>query len=231
MTTARDLITAALRKIHAIGRGQSLNADDGMAALLSMNAMLSSWGVGGGLLYANVIESFPLTGAASYTIKPSGNFNTVSPIKINSVTIANDSYDSTLNQLDTNGYAGVTDKSTQGESEAFYYERGTNPTIYLYPVPDASYSLTIYSQKPLGEFTDLNTVYDMPLEYQRAIINNLAVELCPDYEKEASQTLQYLARESKENIIKANSMNKQNLMENGLVSSGGHFDILRGRYS
>lgn len=230
-TTARDIVEGALRKIHVLGRGQSLPADLADDALEALNALLGSLSAEVGYIYTQARETFPLTSSASYTIGSGGVFNTALPAQIQSAFVTNGTTDTPLQCYDVLRYNELADKTITGEPTTLYYDGGYPlGTIRLYPVPNASYTLTISSRKYLSEFTDLNTVYDMPPEYKRMLIANLGVEMAPEYEKEPSLTLQRIANESKRIVMSKNQRNQKYLSDARMDTTRAGYNIYTGTY-
>jgi hypothetical protein len=231
MTTARDIIEAALRKIHVVGVGQSLSGSEAVDALQTLNAMLDSWSVQGNLVFAETIETFNLTGAASYTIGSGATFNTSRPVDIASAYVSSGDTDYPLDNYDWSQYSNITDKSASGIPSIFYYNAGfPTATIYLYPVPSGVSTITLHSFKPLSSIANLNAEVVLPPSYERAMVYNLAVEIAPEYEKEASPSVKAIANESKKAVMTANIRNANNIsyVDAGLLSNKGKFDIYRG---
>ena len=227
MTTARQIIEQALRSIQVLGQGQTLSANEAAYALEMLNDLLGSWSVEGGLVFQDVIETFSLTGAASYTIGTGGDFNTARPYDITNayVTAVGGSNDYPLQRYSQSQYANLSNKSiTSGISEAYYFDNNFPlANIFLYPKPTSSYTITLYSRKPLTEFTTLNTDISLPSGYKRALQQNLAIDLAPTYEREPTQSLLSMARESKDNVLASNTRNEKNTaaLDEALVGGFG----------
>lgn len=236
MSTVRDLIYDALKKIHVVGVGQNLTAEQGQSALRTLNDLLASWSVEGGLVYTQTRETFNLTnGKQLYTIGSGADFNTVRPFDILSVytTISNSDY--TAEAYGQEDWAGITDKKTaNGIPEIYYYDNNYDTAkIYLYPTPTSVTTLTMFSVKPLVEYASLNDVVSLPSGYRRALVYNLAVEEAPAYEKDPSPTLVKIANQSKSNVFSYNSRNKKirsNPTSALLFSEGSDFNIYTGQY-
>lgn len=190
MTTARDLIKGALRKINAIGKGAPLDNDEAQDALSVLNQMLASWSAEGGMVFNETSETFNLTsGDGIYTIGASGNFNTSRPNRIVSAFVSLNGIDTPLVFLTKDQYDSIEIKTEQGDPRYIYYD-GNYPlgTIYLNPVPVGG-TITINTVKPLSSFSTLDAAFSMPGEYQMAIEFNLAVLMAPEYETEPSPTV------------------------------------------
>lgn len=232
MTTARDRIKSALRKIAVLGTGSSLDATEANDALSTLNSMLALWSIEGRMIYTETRETFNLTGAQSYTIGSGGDFDTVRPIKIINAFYTSSNLDEPLVIYNSDTYDAICDKSVQGDAQIIYMD-GNYPLsrIFVYPVAQNG-TLTLVSEKPLTSFATLDTVYAMPPEYEIAIDNNLAVLLAPEYEREASATIQRMANQSKMLIKIQNSKNNPPLSRLDLPVSEGergrYYDVYRG---
>lgn len=222
MTTARDLIKDALRKIHVLGKGQSLDSDEADDALRLLNSMLAMWSVKGDLVYTSSKETFSLTGAGTYTIGTGLDFNTIAPLYITSAYVTSGDIDYSLHWIDDKEYSSISDKDISSSVPKFYFYDG-NPTarLYLYPVDSGVTSITINSVKPLASFASLSAVYDMPAEYEIAIVYNLALLIAPEYEKQASMQVSKTASESLKAIRTQNNRNDKRLASlSGIPVSG-----------
>lgn len=211
MATARDLIKAALRKIHVLGTGSSLNATEANDALSELNDMIASFSVEGAMVFTETKETFPLTGAVSYQVGSGQAFDTSVPLFITAAYQSQGDLDYPLKAIDEKTYARVDDKDEQTSiAECFYYEYGTIGKIYLYPVPVTG-TITLYSRKVLTGFTDLDTDFAMPEQYKTMLIHNLSVRMAPEYEREASPTVMRIAKQSKDLVKIQNKRNDQNI--------------------
>jgi len=233
MTTAREIVEAALRKISAIGIGQSLPAEEADQALTALNTLIASWSAEGNMIYAETSETFNITANdGSYTIGTGADFNTSRPLVIQSayVTLSGDDYP--LDLVDFKEYALIGDKTQQGTPEELYYDAGfPTGTIKLWPYPNEAGTITLYSQKALTGFSTLNTSFAMPGEYERALIYNLGIEMAPEYEKEPSMTVMRIAHQSKEIVSTQNTRNDTNVSRvDGALQGQGAFNIYTGQY-
>lgn len=217
MTTVRELIEGSLRLIQELGAGETATADDCADALTALTGLIDSWSIQGGNIYTETIESFSLTANdAEYTIGSGGDFNTTRPVKIRAVTHklsgATDTTD--LEILSMEEYAYQPDKTTQGEPLRVYYNADYPlGKLIFHPVPASAASITIYSEKPLSTYTSINDNLALPPGYERALRFNLAVELAPEYGKQASQTVVAMAVESRNAVENKNLQNDKNTMQ------------------
>ncbi len=236
MTTARDIIKAALRKIHVLGRGSSLSSEEAVDALETLNDMLSSFSTTDAMVFQETKETFTLTGSqVSYTIGSGLDFNTTAPLEISAAYVTQGSTNYLVTAYDEKEYSRISQPSTTGSVPQIYYYDNNYPTanIYFYPAPASSTTFTWFSRKPLTAFTDLNTTFAMPEQYQAMLKFNLAVWLAPEYEREASAEVRRIALSTKNAVIKQNEKNENNIsfligIPIGGVSQRGNQNILSG---
>ena len=232
MTTARDIIKGGLRKISVLGTGSNLSNEDAQDALDLLNGILSSWSVEGNLVYSETAETFSLvSGQASYTIGTGGDFNTVRPHVINTATVTIGDTDYPLHVFDQSQYARITQKTVAGTPDIFYYDAGYPlGTIKIYPVPTGE-TITLYSMKPLTQFTTLDTDLTFPDEYRLALEYNLAEAIAPEYEREPPMTVRRMAVRTKKIIESQNNRNDKHLSTIDVpAGTQGGFNIYSGDY-
>lgn len=215
MTTVNDLITGALRLIEEVGAGQTISAEDSADGLTALIAMIDSWSIQGGSIYTETIETFALTGASSYTIGTGGNFNTVRPLKLRAATYmlsGADTYENKLDILSMEEYAYQKDKTVTGSANRVYYAMNYPLGIlYFHPIPTTGFC-KLFTDKPLTNYTATTDTIVLPPGYERALRYNLAVELAPEYGKQANQTVLMIANESKQSVESKNNENNHNSM-------------------
>ena len=221
MTTARDIIKSALKKIAVLGTGSSLSNEDATDGLTELNAMIAQFSVEGSMIYNTAEETFPLTAnQQTYTIGSGGDFNTDIPVDIKSMTYTIGSIDYALTPYNEYQWSNISLKSTAGIPYVYWFKDNYPlASINLYYVPSSSGTLTIYSDKRLTGFTDLDTVYAMPPQYESMLVYNLAVRLAPEYEREASMTVQRTAKRAYDTVSNQNRRNKIQISRLDIPSS------------
>lgn len=232
MTTVRQLIEGSLRLIEEVGEGQSMTAQQGADGLFALIAMLDSWSIQPGMIFTETQEDLTLTANdGEYTIGTGGDLNTTRPSKIMNASIVSGNLIYPLELFSREQWASLGDLSISRIPEALYFD-GNYPlaTVRLYPKPSAAYTLRLFSQKPLTNFSALADSIAMPAGYERAMRYNLAVEFAPEFGKTASSTVKDIAFESKNAIESQNQYNDKNNMavDAGLMSAGA-FNILTGK--
>lgn len=229
-TTARDLVKSVLKKIHVLGTGQSLDATEAEDALASLNDMLAFWAVSGNVVFTETKETFNLTSANSYTIGTGGDFNTDRFTDIKTAFITSGGTDHPLLNIGRDSYFNISSKGNSGIPDSYYFD-GNYPlgTLYLYPKPAGSETITLIGEKELTSFASLDTEVSMPPEYKAALIHNGAVWVASDYEKEASATVKRVARETLDAIEVQNTKGRKLRSSVSVPASGGSDgDIMKG---
>lgn len=178
-TTANTIIDAAYRKI---GISSPTSVEDEYA-LEALNNMVSLWGTE--FITPSIVgEDFALIVAQSeYTIGTGGDFATDRPLSIANAFIRDAvlSTDTSLKIVSGKEFSAITDKAESGVPSRVYYD-ATYPlgSIYLDRAPDAIDQIYFEFWKNFTEFALLTTTVDLPNEYKKALIYNLAVELAED---------------------------------------------------
>lgn len=208
--TVNEILESSLRAIHVISPTESVSSGQAKTAKQALNIMLSLWSTKGLVVQVITRESLTLTAdKASYTIGASGDFNTARPMAIYSAMIDSGDSDYPMRIIGTEEYNAISVKTNTGVPDMLYTDF-TFPlaTMYPYPIPDAAYGMTINKQVLFTDYTSLTTSISLPPEYYAAIKWNLAIELCPDYEREPSQTIIVLAERTLDAIMTLNAANR-----------------------
>lgn len=181
MATVNDIVTASLRLCGMRDETDTTRLAEGLEAF---NTMIKSWEEI--LQYAPVEESaYTLTaGTESYTIGSGGDIDTDRPTKVKSAFIRdsanNDHILSVL--LTKKEYDEIYDKDASRRPDALYYAPEYSlGKIYLDSAPATAEDLYLTTFKPFSVYSSLNDTLSFPLEYEKALIYNLAVDLAPEY--------------------------------------------------
>lgn len=215
MTTPLDIITQGLKIAGVLGVGQTPLAEDTNDAFNLMNGMMSQWQRKRWLVPYLVDTGLISTGASTYSVGPSGDFNISRPDKLEDGCYIRQLTNSSPNQVDTpvtlitsmENYTSISLKQLTSFQQYIYYQP-TYPrgTIYPYPLPQASvYELHILTKASLGQFTSLAQTIILPLEYIPALEWNLAQRLRIAYRLPKDEELNAMARDSLNLIRTANT--------------------------
>ena len=181
MATANDIIRSAIIKTRAVPIGDAIPAGWLTMALDELNMLLSHWAADGLEVLALAEGTFSLVGGQfSYTIGPSGNFNTSRPIEIVSGEIIGDGASSQLKAYPSLfRYDGYTTYPTGRPYEVYYNPVITQGIVLLYPTPDKVYSLHLRSLIALTTIATVESTINLPPEYLLFLSTNLAAHLLP----------------------------------------------------
>lgn len=194
--TRDEIISQALRKVNAIGTGETADSSLVSETAASLNNVVKALHAEGMPLWRiSELQITPVAGTASYTIGESGAAVTdKAPLKIiqafrrtGSGTTQADTPLKILSQYD---YNLIANKGAQGSpSELSYREPGANVataalgTIYLWPVPDTNFVTTnsgkivIVYQRPFDDLDAAADHLDFPPHFYQAIVWALADEI------------------------------------------------------
>ena len=233
MTTALDVISGALRVLQVASDDVTLTASEANDALTALNTMVDSWSLDS-LMTVNISsESFALTpGQQAYTIGTGGIFNTSRPIQINQLSYSLNGIDYPIQMVGYDDWAMILLKSLSTSYTQYAYYDTAYPlgTLYLYPIPNAATTLTVYSEKPFMSFSDLSTDYQFPPGYLAALKFNLSIHLAPEYQTTAGQDVILLAANAKAAIRRKNVKPITMQVDPAvLVGARPSFNIYRGR--
>lgn len=234
MATAQTLIDRALRLISAIASGESPTAQESADALVALNNMLESWQTDKLTVYAFVDTSVTLNASdGSYTVGPSGDFNlTPRPPKIEQCFVRASDIDYPIELIDKERWFAITDKTVESDIPEYAYYEPTlaTGTLQLWPVPNTANSLHIITWTTVSSLASLATTVTLPQGYERAIAYNLAVEIAPEFEREASKTVMKIAQDSYAAIKRVNNRPILAMPDLGTLVGPGRSDIWSGGF-
>lgn len=140
-------------------------------------------------------------------------------LKVNSET--------SLNIIDSQRWISLCQKEADSAMPSMIYKAGTamNETFFLWPMPNRTMGLVLYSQKALGEFSDLSDEVNLPPGYRTAIEYNLAKHLCGRYGKSLTPEDHDIARNSFATLKVKNSRTPRLISD---VCTGKPFNLISG---
>jgi hypothetical protein len=211
-------------------------SNEGEDGLSSLNDMIDSWSNENLLINTKVREVFPLVAAqSSYTMGPTGNFNTTRPLKIELALMqdAGTLIETPVEIFTKEQFASISLKTLTSNDPQYIYPTGSYPleTVHVWPVPTEANNLVLYSWKPLATLANLSTEFSLPPGYGRALKYNLALELAPEYGRAVPELVAMIAAESKANIKRMNSKPNYLLVDKSLISNGSGFNWMTGEPS
>ncbi len=184
-----QLVTAALRKLGVLAKGQVADTEDILNGSQALNTVLSKLQTIGMPLWARTNFSFiPTAGIATYQIGVGRTLNTPFPLKMHQALLL-DNTGGTAIEMEIHTiyeYNNIKSGASSGQPIQLYYQPLVNfGVITLWPTPDASAVLNkrieMVYQRPFEDFLTATDTPDFPQEWHQAIIYQLAVTLAPEY--------------------------------------------------
>ncbi len=209
-TTARKMITRALRKAKILARGEPLSSGAANDGLEELNGMLGEWSNDGLMLFSRGRDVFTLSGGvASYNIGTGSTINTERPMVIVDAFIREAENDYPLSIISEETYNSIPNKASTGLPNSLSYD-GNYPIgrISLYPAPSTGYHLHMLSEKQLSQIATLDTELDLPPGWDNAIVYNLAVRQAPDYGQQADPLLIKMSIDAKAKVARTVSRSR-----------------------
>lgn len=236
--TVNDLINGSLRLIGVLAEGENPSAQQQTDAFNALNDLVDSLSNESLLIWSKLSETFNLVaGQQTYQFgngAPDWNSSTGRPQLIENALIippqTTPQPQLPMRILNKDEWAGIILKNIQSTIPLFLYPDYANPycNCNLWPEPQCNTTIIVYSWKPLADFTSLTEEIELPPGYDRMLRFNLAVELAPEYGKEASQTVLGIAIQSKSKIKRMNSKPLYMQMDTGLAGRKRVFNWLTG---
>lgn len=187
--TARDIVTAALRKIGAISAGAEPTADEMTDGIMVLNVMLKALQIPSVTVWQMDTGSITLTDATtSYTIASR-------PYEMGVVNYRTTT-DLPMQRLTREEYYELPDKDSAGTPSQFYYRREREQgTLYVWPVlATATGTIEWEGKTEIDDIAAAGDAVDVPAEWYEAVIYQLADRLCDDFEVDAGRQQMIRAR-------------------------------------
>jgi len=239
MSTVRELINGAGRLISIIQQNEAMTGDNLQVALYALTHMIDSWSNNRLLVYSIQEYVFPLTGAASYTLGPGGDWNIERPMKVQNAYArlqpsASQQLDIAMQSLTVEQYAGIAVKNTPSTFPFAFYDDNNYPqrTITLFPIPTGPADIVLWLREPLLDLANLDQEVTYPPGYERAFRFNLALELAAEFGKICSPEVIAKAEASILQLERLNS-NPMFLRGDGGMSRSGrnrYFNWITGNF-
>lgn len=185
--TADEVLTEAWERLGK--NSAEMTGDVARAARRSLMDLLIGWTNRGLNLWQ--IESLTLTtvaGQASYTLPAA----TVEPLDMN-VTISGS--ERVLAPIGRSDYAALPVKSTKGAPSMAWHQRTRDAVVtWLYPTPDAAYTVTYNRMRQPQDVLALSGTLDVPPLWLPAVYAGLAAKLAEKYAPQLSAALDAKAK-------------------------------------
>jgi hypothetical protein len=182
MAVVREIIRRALRKIGVVAHDEPGTAEYFINGLAELNTMIGALNNYQHSLWAVTSMSKTLTTAASYTLTPR-------PMRIQSMRFKQNGIETPMERLDRQQYDAYPDKTVTGVPSTYYYDpQQATGTVYIWPklAVAAGETLEITYERQFEDTDELNVGLDAPVNFEEALLYNLAARLALDYGKDAA---------------------------------------------
>jgi hypothetical protein len=197
--TARQIITSALKRNGALGRGFSAAPSDLEAdALIELNEIVGMWNTRGLLPPVEARTAYTLSANdGEYTVGPSGaNLTGPRPTHLTGANvIANGQTQEWELEILTRQRYRAEDKTLTSTFPTKVYIELTvpNATMIVLPIPTAVVQVVLYAKTVISAFADATTSYNFPEGYDRAFSTTLSLAMCAPLGRPVTDLLQAMA--------------------------------------
>ncbi len=215
--TVRELIRQTLRTIGAVGIGVQVSADEANEALIVLRRMLGWLQTQRLALFWIPRATYTLvSGQASYTVGPGGDFDQLRPIWLERVSIITNNnpvqpLELPIEIFTPQRWQGIGVKSvTSTLPEGVYWDKafatGTRwSTMTFWPIPTGSLLQVILAYaEPLTSLTLLDSNVEFPPGYDEALVYNLAKRLAIEWGRPVDPEINGMAASSLADIKRVN---------------------------
>lgn len=214
MSTVLDLITGSLRLLGVVASGETPTASESQDALSALNDLIDTWKTERLMVYAILPQTFALVGGQkTYTLGPTGNWNTERPVGIDSMYLQYTDANSgppplnllvvLLNQDQYNAII-VPNTTTTIPTAAYIDDAFPLRNVSFWPVPQVNYNIDLFTWQLIDGFAAITDTIALPPGYERMMRFNLALELAPEYGLQASQAVAAGALDAKAAVKRNN---------------------------
>lgn len=191
--TRDDFIKAALRRIGALGQGETPTTNEIDEAVPVLNSIIKEFDS-----FTNFkwfIKSANSTVAAAIG---TNSYNLAADVQwVESVVYNDGTFDYPLEQLTVGEYAGIQNKTRQGTPTHYFISTDlSTPKLYVYFTPYQTGTFKYWYRRKTDIFDNSSDVLDLPQEWTRAIVLMLTADLSAEYGKPIQdQTFYYTLAE------------------------------------
>jgi hypothetical protein len=177
LATRNDIIQRAFRIVGALEPGQTLSGEMLNQGVEALQQLIKSWSNKHLFLWSFNEETFStVNGTVKYDATLDQEI-----IGLDKAWVLDSSDDIQIEVISWSRYMDITDKAATGRPTVIAYKPTPAPSLYLWPVPDAAYSVKLLAIYPLKDFDEAATSGDVPARFQKALTYCLAEDLFDEY--------------------------------------------------
>jgi len=176
--TRTQLIEGALRKVGALGFGESVSGEEAVNAAIALNEMIKEWQAKDVFLWQLVPLTLTVTANSSTVALPTDP--PVLGIDDAQYLVTGTTYED-IEVISWREYQAIETKSDAGQIRKITMDNARAGTAYVYPVPTTTTTVRILAIKKLKDWDTATSTGDMPEHWALAIKYGLASLLADDY--------------------------------------------------
>lgn len=224
MSTVNQIILDAMFAAGVLGQDQGAGSsnDDIDLVRRRLVRMIASWR--GLMLYTTKAQTFTMTaGDATYT---TATWTDGRPVSILNIYVTHSGVDYPTDEVGQEEYDAIPVKTSRGMPKVWLNDTAyPTATITFYPTPDKAYTVTVNGMYPVTSSLALSDTLSLPEGYEAAIVDNLAVDICPSFGVQPAPTLVMSARAAKR-ALKMTNFVPSIMSLTGADSDPGYIRIL-----
>lgn len=182
---ANEIIEKAFNILGVGSEGEAITARQYADGRKSLNLLVKAWGAKDHLWIRTAGSVTLVATQANYAL---ATLFSVKPMRVLEVRrrVTSSSLDTPLDEMSQQEYLEQPNKTSSGPPNSFYYDpQRTTGTLYVWPTPDATIASTMTLQltyfRRIEDFDASDNDADLPQEWLRALVWNLADDLEPEY--------------------------------------------------
>jgi len=182
LATRNEIIEGAFRIVGAHEPGQVLSGEMLDQGVKALQLVVKSWTNKNLFLWSFDQSSFATVADQELytTTDLSGDDDAI--IGLDKAWVVDSNEDLPLEVISYSRYQDIADKETNtGRPCAIAFKATPEPSFYIWPSPDAAYTIKILSVYPLKDFDAAAESGDVPARFQRALKYGLAEDLFDEY--------------------------------------------------
>ena len=194
VATRNEIIEGAFRIVGALEPDQSLTAEMLAQGIKALQLLIKSWANKHVFLWSYNQDSFStVVGDITYTSSLDQSI-----LGIDKAYVVDSNDDIPIEVISYSRYLDIVNKETNtGRPLAIAYKPTPDPSIYVWPEPDAVYTVKFLKIVPLQDFDSASTTGDLPVEFHRALKYGLAEDLFDEYPGPINERL-YVQKKAKD---------------------------------
>lgn len=195
--TAQGLITGAMQELGILAAGETPALDDNAWVLKKLQRLIDRYNAREPLIYNVNFGVFTLlTNTQPITIGPGQQFDVNQrPVKLYSCSLMLTGTDPVVEipiaVRDQQWWRDqrVKNLTSTLPTDVYYSPDWANGNLYFWPIPTQVNDVRLETRTVVSEITAYNQVFTMPPGYWDLIVNELAIDIAPSYERPVSAEL------------------------------------------